>query len=131
MSKIEWLNTLGWTKDHLDDIRYVGYAYLRQGKYDIALNFFETLVILDPDNAYDLQTLGALHLQINQPDKAVKYLERSLSIEGDHSPTLLNLAKAFFMLGKKDEGLRLANLLKSDPTPFVANTAKALILAYS
>jgi hypothetical protein len=35
------------------------------------------------------------------------------------------------MVGKKDEALKLANILKNDQNTMVANTAKALILAYS
>ena len=72
MSKINWLKELGWTEDHLDEIRNAGYSYIRQGKYDIALPFFEALVILNPDSAYDAQALGALYLQTNQPEQAIQ-----------------------------------------------------------
>lgn len=130
MSKINWLQKLGWTEDHIEELRHAGYAYIRQGKYDIALPFYEAVVILDPNNAYDAQTLGALYLQLNQPAKAIRNFEKALQLDADHGPTLLNLAKAFFMLGKKDEGLKLANILKNENNPFIANAAKALILAY-
>lgn len=130
MSKINWLTSLGWTEEQLEDLRYAGYAYLRQGKYDIALSFFEALTVLDPESAYDAQTLGALYLQLNNPVKALKYFDKALKIEGDHAPTLLNLCKALFMLGKKEEGLKLANILKNEPDSTISNTAKALILAY-
>ena len=131
MSKINWTQELKWTNDHLDDLRYTGYAYLKQGKYDIAITFFEALTVLDPDNAYDSQTLGALFLQIGEPKKALKWLDHSLKIEGDHGPTLLNLCKALFMLDKKEEGLKLANILKNEPSIQISNIAKALILAHS
>lgn len=131
MGKINWLNELKWTSEHLEDLRYTGYAYLRQGKYDIAVNFFEALTVLDPDNAYDSQTLGALFLQIGEPKKALKWLDHALKIEGDHGPTLLNLCKALFMLGKKEEGLKLANILKNEQSVAIANVASALILAHS
>lgn len=122
---------LGWTDDHLEDLRYAGYAYIRQGKYDIALPFFEALSVLDPDNAYDVQTLGAIFLQLNNPVKALKAFDKALKLEADHGPTLLNLTKTFFMLGKKDEALKLANILKNEPDAAISNVAKALILAYS
>lgn len=130
MSKINWNKTLGWTEEDLDDIRFAAYSYIRQGKYDIAISFFDALIILEPDNAYNFQTLGALHLQMGNAAKALKYLDRALKLDADHTPTLLNLTKAFFMLGKRDEGLKLANILKDEPDPSVANIAKALILAY-
>ncbi|MEI8125161.1 MAG: CDC27 family protein [Parachlamydiaceae bacterium] len=131
MGNIDWTKKLNWTRDHLDDLRNTGYAYLRQGKYDIAITFFEALTVLDPESAYDSQTLGALHVQLNQPQKAIKWLDHALKIEADHGPTLLNLCKALFMLGKKEEGLKLAHILKNEPSIQVANVAKALILANS
>lgn len=131
MTKIEWLQKLGWNEEHLDEIRNTGYSYIRQGRYETALPFFEALVILSRDNAYDAQTLGALYLEMNQSEKAIKYLDRALQIEADHAPTLLNLTKAFFMNGKIEEGLRLAKILKNDPNTLVSSNAAALLLAYS
>jgi tetratricopeptide (TPR) repeat protein len=131
MGKINWCQELGWSEEQLEDLRYTGYAYLRQGKYDIALSFFEALSVLDPESAYDAQTSGAIYLQIGDPAKAIKCFDRALKLEAEHAPTLLNLCKAFFMLGKKQEGLRLANILKDESSTAIANTAKALILAYS
>lgn len=131
MSKIHWAKEVGWTDDQLDDLRMAGYAYLRQGKYDIALSFFEALVALAPESAYDAQTLGGLYLQLNNPAKALKCFDKALKIEADHAPTLLNVAKALFMLGKKDEGLKLVQILQNEPNLIISNTAKALILAYS
>lgn len=131
MGRINWLEKLGWTEDHIDEIRNAGYSYIRQGKYKMAHPFFEALCVLNPENAYDLQTLGAIYLELNEWKNAIKYLDRALQIEGDHSPTLLNLAKAFFMSGKVDEGKKLALVLQKDPNPFIASNAAALLLAYS
>lgn len=131
MARINWLQQMGWTEEHLEDLRISGYAYIRQGKYDIALTFFEALNVLAPDDGYDAQTLGAIYLQINEPAKALRALDRALKLEGDHSPTLINMTKALFMLGRKEEGLKLANLMQNDPNVVIANTALALILAYS
>jgi tetratricopeptide (TPR) repeat protein len=131
MSQINWMDKLGWTDEQIEDLRYTGFAYIRQGKYDIALPFFEALTVLNPDGAYDHQTLGALYIELGKPSKALKPLDKALQIEGDHAPTLLNLMKAFFMLGKVEEGLRLANILKNERNIAVSNMAKALLLAYS
>lgn len=130
MGKINWLEKLNWTEEHLEDLRYTGYLYIKQGKYDIALPFFEALTVLDPENSYDAQTLGAVYLQLNQPNKAMKQFNRALKIEPNHPATLLNVAKAFFMVGKTEEGLKIAHILKTNSEKHVANTAKALILAY-
>ncbi|KIC77167.1 MULTISPECIES: tetratricopeptide repeat protein [unclassified Neochlamydia] len=131
MHKLNWRESLGWSEEILEEMRSAGYAYIRQGKYEIALPFFEALCVLDPESAYDAQTLGALYLQSNNAAKALKCFDKALKIEGDHSPTLLNLAKALFMLGKKEEGLKVANILKNEANAAISNVAKALILAHS
>lgn len=130
MSKMNWTEKLGWTEEHIEDLRYTGFSYIRQGKYDIALAFFEALTVLERNNTYDIQTLGAIYLELNQPEKALVYFDKALTLEKDHAPTLLNLAKAFFMLGKKEEGLKLANILKNESDKYISNVAKALIMAY-
>ena len=130
MGRINWRDKLGWTEEQLDEMRFAGFSYIRQGKYDIALPFFQALVVLDPESSYDSQTLGALHLQMNNPELALKALDRALKIEADHGPSLLNLAKALFMLGRKEEGLKLAEILSREKDPAIANIAKALLLAY-
>lgn len=130
MSKINWLGILGWNEDLLGEIRNAGYAYIRQGKYEIALPLFSALVLLDKENAYDAQTLGAIHLELGNAKEAHKYLERALAMEIDHAPTLLNLAKSLFMLGKQKEAAKLASILINDPNVQVSNVAKALLLAY-
>lgn len=131
MSKIDWRTQLNWNDEQIEDIRMTGYAYIRQGKYDIAVSFFEALNILDPESAYDAQTLGALYLQLGNPAKSLKHFDKALKLETDHAPTLLNLTKALLLLGKKDEGLKLAEILKNEKDPTISNFARALILAYS
>ncbi len=128
---MNWMEKLGWTEEHIEDLRHTGYSYIRQGKYEIALTFFEALTILDPHQPYDMQTLGALYLEMNQPAKALQYFDRALKLEKDHGPTLLNVAKALLIMGRKTEGLKIAHVLKENPDGKVSNIAKALILAYS
>lgn len=126
----QWLDLLGWSTPELSDLRYAGYAYLKQGKYDIALKFFEALVFLD-NEAYDFQTLGALHLQMGNNLSALNYLEKALEITPDHLATKLNKAKALFQLGYKRQALESAKQLAKTDDPFVVNQAEALLLAYS
>ena len=131
MSQINWLDTLGWDVDQLDDLRFVAYSYIKQGKYDIALSFFEALIVLSKNNAYDLQTLGALYLQMGNNVSALNYLEQALKAEPDHEPTLLNRAKSLFLLGYKRQALDQARYLESNAEKSIADAASALIMAYS
>ncbi len=81
MSQVDWLSILGWNKDELEDLRFVGYSYIKQGKYDIAITFFEALTILSPDSVYDLQTLGALYLQKGNNLMALNYIEKAIKLD--------------------------------------------------
>jgi tetratricopeptide (TPR) repeat protein len=131
MDPINWQEVLGWGKDQLLDLRWAGYAYLRQGKYDVARSFFEALIVLDPKNAYDRQTLGALYLQIGDTMRALDTLKIALEINPTHLPSQINQAKGLLMMGNLPEGLALAKKLQKSSNTHVANLATALVLAYS
>ncbi|MBX9923926.1 MAG: type III secretion chaperone [Rhabdochlamydiaceae bacterium] len=131
MSYINWLEILGWNLEELEDIRFVGYAYIKQGRYDIAISFFEALVILSENDAYDLQTLGALYLEQGNSFAALNYLEKAVKVDPHHGPTLLNRSKALFALGYKKQALLQAKALESHSIPEIAGQASALILAHS
>ncbi len=131
MSYINWLEVLGWNLEELEDIRFVGFSYIKQGHYEIAVSFFEALVILSANTTYDLQTLGALYLQKGSHFEALNYLEKAVKADPHHGPTLLNRAKALFALGYKKQALLQAKALEANPEQKIANQALALILAYS
>jgi tetratricopeptide (TPR) repeat protein len=131
VSKINWKDLLGWGPDEMQDIRFVGYSYIKQGLYDAALKFFEALIVLTEENVYDLQTLGALYLQTGDNLSALNYFERALKLNATHEPTLLNRAKALFLLGYKKQALTQASQLIQSANPAIADQARALTLAYS
>ncbi|MCB1109070.1 MAG: type III secretion chaperone [Chlamydiia bacterium] len=131
MSQVNWLEILGWDENELDDLRFVGFSYIKQGKYDIALTFFEALVVLSKNAAYDLQTLGAIHLQLGDNLSALNYLEQAVKIVPDHQPTLLNRVKALFLLGYKRQAFQQGQWLQTHAEKEIADQATALIMAYS
>lgn len=131
MSDLNWLEVLDWNGDELEDLRFVGYSYLKQGKYDIALTFFEALAVLNPASSYDLQTLGALHLQLNNNLQALNYFERALKIDPNHIATRLNRVKALFALGYKRQATREAQELSLNPDQAIADQASVLLLTHS
>ena len=130
MSDMNWLEVLNWGPNELNDLRYVAYSYIKQGIYDVALTFFDALAILAPPTPYDLQTIGALHLQLGNGLKALDFLDRALKLQPDHLLTQLNRAKALFMLGLKRQGLAQVLSLEKGPDPDIATQASALVLAY-
>lgn len=131
MNQIDWMSILGWSDEELSDLRFVGYSYIKQGKYDIAITFFEALATLAPASLYDLQTLGALYLQKNNNLMALNYIEKALKLDPLHQPTLLNRVKVLFSLGYKKQALAQARELEKSQNPEIINQASALLIAYS
>lgn len=127
---MDWMSQLGWQEMQIDDLRFLGYSYAKQGIYPTALILFEALSVLSPHNSYDLQTLGALHLQIGNGMQALDYLDRSLKLEPASPETQLNRAKALFMLGYRRQGILQAMELENCADTKIASQAKALLLAY-
>lgn len=131
MNQVNWLELLGWGADEMEDLRFVGYSYVKQGRYSDALKFFEALVVLSKENFYDLQTLGGLYLEVGNNLSALNYLERALKIDSLHEPTLLNRTKALFLLGYKKQALAQSSKLEQSGDKRIADQARALRLAYS
>ena len=131
MSSVEWSDVLGWDGEALEDLRYLGYAYLKQGKYDIARSFFEALMTLSNQNPYDLQTLGGIYLEVGKNLQALNTIEQALKLDPLHSETLINRAKALFALGYRRQALAQTNAILKDANPLIANQASALLLAYT
>lgn len=131
MSNIKWQELLGWKVEQIEDIRFAGYTFIKQGHYETALKFFEVLAVLSEETPYDLQTLGALYLQLGNNLSALNYLERALKLDNTHEPTLLNRAKALFLLGYKKQALAQTATLEQSSNASIANQASALTLAYS
>ncbi|HEX2583271.1 MAG TPA: type III secretion chaperone [Chlamydiales bacterium] len=125
-----WIDVLGWGKEEIDDLRFVAYSYIKEGIYDVAITFFDALEVLVPPTSYDLQTIGALHLQIGNGLKALDYLDRALKLDPTHLPTQINRAKALFMLGYKRQGVVAAMELEKNENKEVKEQAAALLLAY-
>ncbi len=131
MSSIKWSEVVGWDAAALEDLRFLGYAYLKQGKFDIARSFFEALISFNESTAYDLQTLGGLYLETGQNLHALSTIEQALKIEPQHPQTLLNRAKALFALGYRRQAIAQTKMLASHSDTTVANQASALLLAFT
>ncbi len=131
MSKINWKDLLGWGENEAESLRYVAYSYIRQGHYDVATNILEALLVISPNNVYDLQTLGAVYLQNGDALKALNFFDKSLEIEAENESTILNRAKALFILGYKIQGTKEAERLKHSKEKNISQEAEALLLTFS
>ena len=108
-----------------------GYSYIKEGQYASAIKFFEALVFLGKNHDYDFQTLGALHLQTGNNLSALNFLETAIKLNPSHEPTLLNRAKALFLLGYKKQAFAQISQLEKSSDDYIASQARALFLAYN
>ena len=129
MDKVNWIEILGWSQNEVNDLRLTAYAYIQQGSYKIALTLFEGVLVLAPPTAYDLQTIGALHLQMGNGLQALEFLEKALQLEPNHLPTQLNRAKAMMLLGYKRQALAQVTALEKCGQADIATQASALHLS--
>lgn len=130
MKHQNWLDLLGWHPSQLEELRFAGFSYLKEGQYEMALRFFRALVILDPTSLYDHQTLGALYLEIGNKEEALKTIDHALSLDPAHEPTQLNRVKALLLHGRRQEALRLARRLETSKSLAISQDASALLTAY-
>lgn len=130
MEAQDWCRFFGWGQEQIDGLRQAAYTYVQQGGYEIALSFFEALTVLAPEAAFDLQTLGALHLQLGHSSEALEVLDQALKLDPHDLLTQLNRAKALFMLGYKKQGLLLAQELEKVGDPEISSQASALVLSF-
>ena len=128
---IDWRAILGWKDEDLQDLRFVGYSYIKQGHYETALKIYEALVVIKPDSIYDRQTLGAIYLEMGDNKKALREIDNALLLDPDNEETLLNRTKTLFLLGYNNRGKNLANKLMLSRNKTIKNKAEALVLAYS
>lgn len=130
MSAIDWQKILDFTEEDIQTLRCIGYSYMKQGHYQTAKLIFESLLIISNEQEYDLQILGAIHLELNNNKEALQYLEQALKKNPDHAPTLLNRTKALLLSGYKSSGIQLARRLEKNSNPIISSQASALLLAY-
>lgn len=125
------MTALGWKGAHLEEMRKRGVALAKEGHYERSIALFKALVLLDSDSLFDRQMIGALYVQVGNPEKALPHLEKALQLEQRHLPTHLNRARALMMIGKTEKSLRLANALMQVKNRTIADNAEALILAHN
>ncbi|MEZ5314964.1 MAG: tetratricopeptide repeat protein [Chlamydiales bacterium] len=130
MTSSNWRSILGWTDEQIEELRFAGFSFLREGQYNKALLFFEALVIIDPSNTYDMQTLGALHLQMSNGKKAIEILNRALLLDPSHELTQLNKVKALLLSSEKNQAFALAKELEKSQDLTIANDVSALLTTY-
>lgn len=128
---MDWQNFLELSDSSLEDLKTVGYLYIKQGCFKIALEIFNAISIIDPTSVYALQTLGALYLQLEEYSKALDFLDKALKLDPKNDLIMLNKSKALFSLGYITQGLSLAKIISKSNDKKFSRQAIALIESYS
>jgi tetratricopeptide (TPR) repeat protein len=128
---IAWRDVIGWNQDQIDELRAIGYSYLRQGQLKLAHTFYEALAVLEPSSLYDLRTLAGLRDLMGNSEGAIEIYNKVLAMEPGDPFSSLGLAKALLASGQQVAALERLRPLSTNPNPRIASDAQALILAYS
>lgn len=131
MLDIDWKEIMGWGEAQIRDARSIGYLYYKQGAFDIAAKCFEALITINPHALYELQTLGAIYLEMRRPKEALEMLDRALSIQPGHEPTLFHRCKALLASGDKAGAFEIAHLLENSTDQMIAKSARSLLAAHT
>ena len=93
-----------YTKETYDNIRFMASEYIKQGVYHTAIDLLVGLTELD-EEIYDLQSLGALYLEIGDYDNALEYLDKALAKDPNHWSSVLNKINVLVYSDKKEEAI--------------------------
>lgn len=111
-------------------LRSLAHSYIKQGHYQTAIKILHPLLAI-ANHTEDLQLLGALYVQLEQPEKALEYLKQALERNPSDATSQLNLAKTFLASGDLVNAFHQANILKDNLNVLIAEQAKALLLAHA
>jgi tetratricopeptide (TPR) repeat protein len=82
-------------------------AYVEWGDDDLALNTFQTLLKLDPDNVGALRSASILYLRHNMSDEVIPVLEKLVALDRNDARASADLAAAYAAHGRFAEAENL------------------------
>ncbi len=101
-------------KAQAEATRNLGEAYLRQGKYRIALLELKKAEEMIPSDHILQDDLGLAYLYLNEPDQAIYHFKRALEIKNDYTPARNNLGNAYAEKKEWDKAIEQYKMVTSD-----------------
>lgn len=112
------------TELEINELSTIGMSLLQQGKFNDALEYFDKILAIDPNDVIILGNKGAALTQLNRHDEAIALYNKALEIEPTNINILNNMVASLFELGRIDESLKtLDKILETEP-----NNVEVLIL---
>ena len=101
-------------KAQAEATRNLGEAYLRQGKYRIALMQLKKAEELIPSDHILQDDLGLAYLYLKEPDQAIIHFKRALEIKNKYTPARNNLGNAYAEKKEWDKAIEQYKMVTSD-----------------
>ena len=99
----------------------LGVVRVKQGRYQEAMEAFQSAHSRNPKHALTLYNIGHTYLQLGEPEQAIPWLERALRREPKDLATLHQLGLACEQLGRRGEAVAWwRRALKIDPDYYLA-----------
>jgi tetratricopeptide (TPR) repeat protein len=101
-------------KAQAEATRKLGEAYLRQGKYRIALKQLKKAEELFPSDHILQDDIGLGYLYLKDPDQAIYHFKKALEINNDYTPARNNLGNAYAEKKEWDKAIEQYKIVTSD-----------------
>ena len=94
--------------------RNLGEAYLRQGKYPLALKELLKAEAMNPDDYFLQNDLGLVYYYKGKQDLAIRHYKKALDLKNDYAPARNNLGNAYLEKREWDKAIEQYKLVSSD-----------------
>ena len=101
-------------KAQAEATRNLGEAYLRQGKYRIALKQLKKAEDMYPSDHILQDDIGLAYLYLKDPDQAIRHFKKALEIKEDYNPARNNLGNAYAEKKEWDKAIEQYKIVTSD-----------------
>jgi type IV pilus assembly protein PilF len=101
-------------KAQAEAIRNLGEAYLRQGKYRVALKQLKKAEEMYPSDHILQDDLGLAYLYLKDRDQAILHFKKALEIKNDYTPARNNLGNAYAEKKEWQKAIEQYRIVTSD-----------------
>ncbi len=117
----EMLLQFGHTHESADQYRNVAQAYVDRNEFEKAVEAYNRMKVIVPDDATVLFTLGQLYVKLGKFEEAEKEFRATLRFDFDNEDTLFALGDVAQKSGKyRDATLAFGKIIKANPDAALA-----------
>lgn len=127
-------NSLGenQTSVEINELSSIGISLLEQGDFDSAIEYFDKILAIEPNDVITLGNKGAALTQLDRHEEALALYEIALEIEPTNINILNNMVASLFKLEKTEKALQILDKsLENEPNNVEILILKGKILSES